>query len=75
MERYKYEGQGHKFFYSQMLNYGDFHLFINSFWFGLILSVSEKATYQHNIKKPNLKGKTYLNVKVKFKVTEHKNST
>ena len=56
MERYKYEGQGHKFFYSQMLNYGDFHLFINSFWFGLILSVSEKATYQHNIKKPNLKG-------------------
>ena len=44
-----------KFFYSQMLNYGDFHLFINSFWFGLILSVSEKATYQHNIKKAKFK--------------------
>ena len=51
MERYKYEGQGHKFFYIQMLNYGDFHLFNNSFWFGLILSVSEKAIYQHNIKR------------------------
>ena len=50
MERYKYEGQGHKFFNIQMLNYGAFHLFINSFWLGLILSVSEKATYQHNIK-------------------------
>ena len=50
MERYKYEGQGQKFFYIQVLNYGDFHLSINSFWFGLILSISEKATYQHNIK-------------------------
>ena len=26
-----------------MLNYGDFYLFINSFWFGF-KSVSEKAT-------------------------------
>ena len=62
-----------------MLNYGDFYLFVNSFWFRLkaflkkpqLLYVDKK----HQETKAKVKRITYLNVKVKFKVTEHKNST
>ena len=60
MEWYKYEVQGQKFFYIQMLNYGDFHPFVNSFWFGLkaFLKKPQLLYVDQNIKKqkPKLKG-------------------
>ena len=54
-----------------MLNYCDFHLFINSFLFGLKAFLEKPQLLyvdQHSKKqKPKLKGYTYINVKVKFK--------
>ena len=50
---YEVQGQGHKLFYIQMLNYGDFHLCINSFWFGLevFLKKPQLLYVDQNIKK------------------------